>query len=97
MSHDYHARAVVLLVKNGSSTIDNRVASPPSGSTSSCCTAGAVVGFSTITWNTQSTESPGKECPCVDGEVLRHSMELPLDINLAPICLQGPLSPQSSS
>ena len=36
MSRDCHARAVVLLVKNGSST-------------SSCCTAGVAVGFSTIT------------------------------------------------
>ena len=36
MLHDCHARAVVLLVKNGSSM-------------SSCCTAGVAVGFSTIT------------------------------------------------
>ena len=36
MSRDCHARAVVLLVKNGSST-------------SSCCTVGVAVGFSTIT------------------------------------------------
>ena len=36
MSRDCHARAVVLLVENGSST-------------SSCCTVVVAVGFSTIT------------------------------------------------
>ena len=65
---------------------------------SSCCTAGVAVGFSTITQNTQSIESlQGKEGSCVDGAVPRHSIELALDISLAPTRLQGPLSLQSSS
>ena len=55
MSRDCHARTVVL-VKNGSST-------------SSCCTVGVAVGFSTITYNAQSTESlQGKKVPCDNEE-----------------------------
>ena len=47
---------------------------------------------------TQSIESlQGKEGSCVDGAVPRHSIELALDISLAPTRLQGPLSLQSSS
>ena len=61
------------------------------GSTSSCYTAGVAVGFA------QSTESPRKEGSCVDEAVLRHSIELALDISLAPTRLQGPLSPRPSS
>ena len=49
MLRDCHARAVVLLEKNGSSTIGNRDASTIYGSMSSCCTAGVAVGLSVIT------------------------------------------------
>ena len=47
---------------------------------------------------TQSIESlQGKEGSCIDGAVPRHSIELALDISLAPTRLRGLLSLQSSS
>ena len=40
--------------------------------------------------HTEHWESPRKEGSCVDGAVPRHSIELALDISLAPTRLQGP-------
>ena len=95
MSRDCHARAV-LLVKNGSSTIDNRDASLPS------MVPRRVAVLLVLLWAFLRL--------CRTHRVLRVSKErrflrrwsgsaslLALDISLAPTRLQGPLSLRSSS
>ena len=90
MSRDCHARAVVLLVKNGSSTIDNRDASLLS------MVPRRVAVLLLLLWAFLRLRRM-QEGSCVDGAVPRHSIELALDISLPPTCLQGPLSLRSSS
>ena len=97
MSRDCHACAV-LLVKNGSSTIDNRDVSLPS------MVPRQVAVLLVLLWaflrlrRTHRALRVSKERRFLrrwSGS--RHSIELALDISLAPTRLQGPLSPWSSS
>ena len=97
MSRDCHARAV-LLVKNGSSTIDNRDASLPS------MVPRRVAVLLVLLWaflqlrRTHRALRVSKERRFLrrwSGST--HSIELALDISLAPTRLQGPLSLRSSS
>ena len=97
MSHDCHACAVVL-VKNGSSTIDNRDTSLLSMVPRQVAVLLVLLwAFLQLCRTHGARESPGKEGSCIDGAVPHHSIELTLDISFAPTRLQGPLLPRSSS
>ena len=97
MSRDCHVRAVVLLVKNGSSTINNYNRDGSLLSIVPC----RVVVLLVLLWAflrlRRTHRALRVSSSCVDGVVPRHSIELALDISLAPTHLQGPLSPRPSS